>query len=376
MSKLNILPQLTRSYILQRITQEEIMEYYTGIEVNEYTLIGNSFISPMRIDNNPTCNYYYAINKNQQSRLKLRDWNGSFHGDIFDVASYYTKIQINSAQGFNLLLHKIAYDFNIHKYTNGIERMKLEGILEEYTRRIELKIFKVIPRKWNEYDKRYWADRFGIGSDLLRLGKVIPVDILEIEGKDGYFHKQYKYIAKDPAYAYYGGKVNGIIVWKIYFPLREGRRRFLTNYAFIQGLDIFEPCKIGIITKSLKDVLTFKTLGVQAIGIPSETYLMSKDEYFDLNSKADILFTNFDYDKAGILLANKYKKVHNCYPIMFTKGRFNQPNFGVKDISEYRNTYGIKKSLELIFSLVESNRALLDYLDNYNYNTLQWIQTQ
>lgn len=373
MSKLNILPQLTKSYLLQRITQEEIMEYYTGIAVTEYTMLGNSFTSPIRIDNDPTCNYYYAINNKRESRLKLRDWNGSFHGDIFDVASHFTKINIKTAQGFNLLLNKIAYDFNIHKYTNGIERAKLESTLNEYSRQTELKVFKVVPRSWNEYDKRYWYDRFGIDAQLLRIGKVIPVDRLEIEGKDGYFHKQYTYFSKDPAYAYYGGKVNGIIIWKIYFPLREGRRRFLTNYAFIQGLDIFEPCKIGIITKSLKDVLTFKTLGVQSVGIPSETYVMTKDEYFDLWSKSDILFTNFDYDRAGILLANKYKKIHNCHPIMFTKGRFGQSNFGVKDISEFRNTYGMQKSIELIFSLVEMNRELIDSLNNHNYNSLKWI---
>ena len=63
------------------------------------------------------------------------------------------------------------------------------------------------------------------------------------------------------------------------------------------------------------------------------------------------------------------KKVHNCYPIMFTRGRFNQPNFGVKDISEYREVYGFNKSLELIYSLVETHRELLDYLDNYNYKS-------
>ena len=373
MSKLGVLPELTKKYLLERLTQEEIMEYYTGIPVNNFTLSGNSFKSPIRPDKNPTCNYYYSTDNRGETRLRLKDWNGSFNGDIFDIASHYTKIRTESSQGFKLLLHAIAKDFKIHKYVEGEERAKLEIVIDEYHKRKNLKIFKVIPRKWNEYDKRFWFDKFGIGSELLRIGKVIPVQDLEIEGENGFFNKIYKYYSKDPAYAYYGGSINGITIWKIYFPLRKDRRRFLTNYGFIQGLHMFQPARVGIITKSLKDVLVYKTFGIEAVAVPSETYVMTKDEFFNIKSKCDIVLTNFDYDRAGILLANKYKRIHNCLPLMFTKGRFNQPDYGVKDFSEFREVFGKEKTNELIASLIEKYYDDIQQLTLYNYESLKWI---
>lgn len=374
-AKLEVFPLLTRAYILQRVSEEEIMEFYMHVPVNEITLTGNSFTSPMREDTNATCNYYYAVSsRTGQQRLKFRDWNGSFHGDTFDVASHFTRIKINTSQGFNLLLHKIAYDFKIHKYSDNNERIKLELAVQEYHKRESLRIFKVIPRSWNGFDKKYWWDRFGISSEILKAGRVIPVQELQIEGKDGYFNTAYRYFSKDPAFAYYGGKFEGITLWRIYLPLRKKGSRFLSNSAFLQGTNLVQPAKIGIITKSLKDVLVYRSLGFIAIAVPSETYLMTKDEYFDFAKNFDIVFTNFDYDRTGIRLANKYKKIHKCFPLMFTKGNHKQPDFGVKDMSEFRETYGKEKSIALIQSVLSKYQDLLDYYNKYNYESLKWLK--
>lgn len=376
MQKLNILPELTKKYILERITQEEIMEYYIGLPINNITTQGNSFTSPFRNDSNPTCNYYYFTDKKKETRLKIRDWDGTFHGDIFDVASHFEKIKTNTSQGFKLLLHKIAYNFRIHKYTEEKEREKLFIVIENHVAVNNLKIFKVIPRVWNEYDKRYWYDRYGVTSNILRELKVIPVKELYITDNNGYFYNKYRYSTKDPAYAYYGGKIEGITIWKIYFPLRiksKTSTRFLTNYKFIQGLHCFKPAKIGIITKALKDVAVWKSIGIQAIAPHAETYLMTKDEFFEIKSKCDIVLTNFDYDKTGKILAQRYKKVHGCLPLMFTRGKFNQPDFGVKDVSDFRYAYGREKLILLINNLLEKYSEELNYLDKYNYESLKWL---
>jgi hypothetical protein len=380
LKNLNILPELTKKYILERITQEEIMELYTGITVDKYSLEGSSFTSLFRDDKNPTCNYWYKEDKFGEVRLKLKDWNGSFDGDVFDVASRVTKISSKTGQGFKLLLHKIAYDFKIHKYSNLskdalFERKKLNIFIESYIKRAELKVFKVIPRSWDNYDKKYWNDRYGINGEILKIGKVIPVYELEVEGKDGYLHKIYKYNSRDPAYAYYGGNIDGIVLWKIYLPLRKrGSNKFFSNYPFIQGLHMFQPARVGIITKSYKDVLCYKTFGIQAVAVPSETYLMNTDEFINIKSKCDIILTNFDYDATGVVLANKYKRVYNCQPLMFTKGKYNQPDFGAKDFTDFRDTYGREKTKNLIENLIDQYYEELQAINKYNYNSLQWIQ--
>ena len=379
MQKLNVLPELTKKYILERVTQEEIMEYYTKIKVNTQSLLGNSFSSPFRDDPNPTCNYYYSKDKKGENRLKIKDWNGTFHGDVFDVVSYFEKIKINTSQGFKLLLHKIANEFKIHKYVDKIERERLNVLIENHVALNNLKIFKVIPRSWNEYDKRYWWDRYGVNSQILRELKVIPVLELHITNDSGYFYKTYSYNMKDPAYAYYGGKIEGITIWKIYFPLRlksKGQIKFLTNYKFIQGLHCFQPARIGIITKSLKDVAVWKSIGIQSIAPHSETYLMSKEEFFNIKNKCDIILTNFDYDKTGILLAIKYKKEHGCFPLMFTKGKYNQPNYGVKDVSDFREAYGREKLILLVNNLLEKYSEDLNNINKYNYENLKWLIIQ
>lgn len=374
MKKLGVLPELTKKYILERITQEDIMEFYTGVPVTDYTLIGSSFTSPFREDENPTCNYWYSTStRTGEVRLRLKDWRGDFNGDIFDVASHRTKISAKTPQGFKLLLHKIARDFNIHKYTESQERDKLDITVIEYKRQAELVTFKVQPRAWNRFDKAYWYDKFGIGSELLKLAKCIPVQELNILGKDGYFHSIYKYHSKDPAYAYYQGQSNGINLWKIYFPLNKNRRKFMTNSFLLQGKDFFIPSRVGLITKSLKDVLVLRNYGISAIAVPAETYLMTKDEYFDFKSKCDVIITNFDYDPAGIRLAQKYKKVHGCQPLMFTRGRYGTTDYGVKDFSEFRELYGHEKTQLLIQTILNQYIEGLDEITKYNYKSLQWI---
>lgn len=375
MAKLEVLPDLTIQYIFERVTQEEIMEFYTGIPVNRHTLSGNSFTSPMRTDKNPTCNYYYHTDKKGITRLKLKDWNGSFDGDVFDVAAWATKINTKTSQGFKLLQHAIAKDFKIHKYKDdSSERTKLETFINTYIEQQDIKVFKVVPRAWNGFDKKYWYDTFGVPSVLLKEAKVIPVQEFYIEDNNGYMKKVYSYYSKDPAYAYYGGKVNGITIWKIYFPSRNRtQKKFFVNYNFIQGKHLFQPAKVGIITKSYKDVLVFKLFGIEAIGIPSETYVMTKDEVFDIKSKCDIVLTNFDYDRAGILLANRYKREHGIQPLMFTRGRYNQPDFGVKDFSEFREAFGFERTLQLVLSLYDKYQEDLEFISRYNYESLKWI---
>ena len=61
MNNLGIYPKLTKDYILERISEEEIMGYYTGVPVIEENFYGNAFTSPFRKDTLPTCNYYYII---------------------------------------------------------------------------------------------------------------------------------------------------------------------------------------------------------------------------------------------------------------------------------------------------------------------------
>jgi hypothetical protein len=366
---LGIVDKLTIHYILERVTQEEMMERYLKVPVNKQTLLPNSVLSPFRKDNNPTCNYYYLVDKTGYAKLRFRDWDGTFKGDCFDAAAEVLKVNISNKQGFALLLHKIASDFKIHKYSDGSEVVKLESFYKSYKVSNAIKIYKIEPRAMTSYDIKYWTDINGIDRDTLKKGLVYMVKNLFIQDEFGELIKTYRYRSNDPAYAYYGGKLNGIGLWKIYYPYRK-TNRFTANYAFIYGETFFKPDTFGLITKSYKDVLAYSTFDISSVSVPSETYLMKPDEVFRLKSKVDILLTNFDYDKAGIMLAQKYKKIYNIHPLMMTKGRFNQPNYGTKDFTDYIGANGRKNTENLINIVKNKYEDELTFFTQYNYNSL------
>ena len=371
-TNLGLTDKLTISYILERVSQEELMEKYLKVPVSNQTLLPNSVISPFRQDSNPTCNYYYLIDKTGYAKLRFRDWDGTFKGDCFDAAAEVLKVNISTKQGFALLLHKIASDFKIHKYKDGTEVVKLETFYKTYKVSNSIKIYKIEPRAMTSYDEKFWTDINGIDRNTLKKGLVYMVKNLYIQDEEGNLIKTYRYRSNDPAYAYYGGKLNGIGLWKIYYPYRK-TNRFTANYAFIYGQAFFVPNTYGLITKSYKDVLAYSTFNISSVSVPSETYLMKPDEVFNLKTKVDILLTNFDYDRAGILLTQKYKKIYNISPLMMTKGRFNQPNYGAKDFTDFIALNGRKETHKLIQTIENKFEEEFTYFTQYNYNSLKNI---
>lgn len=343
-----IYPILTKDYILERIGQEQIMEFYLGISVKVDTLIK----SPLRKDDNPTCSFYY----NQHGRLRFRDFSGHFWGDCFDVVAYVLNVNSKDKKAFQLILHTIAKDFKIHKYANTKEIQKYDKITKDFFSAKKAKaklIIKIIPREYNYHDDNYWM-QFNVNRNLLVHGKVYAAEEIYFS-KDGYtFTKVYNYSRKDPAYCYFGGKGTfEIDDWKVYYPFRrkQGEQRFHSNSSFIQGKHLIKGGKIGVITKAYKDVLSFRSFGIQAIAPPAESVLLSKSDYDFMKSKFNILISCMDYDYAGIRMAQQLKYIYGIQPYMFTNGRFNTINYGSKDFAEYVNNNGIEKTKLLIKQL-------------------------
>lgn len=375
MAKLSILPKLTKSYILERVTQEEIMEKYLGEAVTPITLTANSMTSPFREDKSPSCSYRY----NEHNRLRFIDWTLGESYDALDIAGKLgadKPINARTKQGFQLILNIIAKDFAIHKYTSGVEREKLNTYIQVMYENPVPKVFSVVSRVYTKADYDYWFKNYDISIELLKKAKVFPVEELHIEKADGYLHQVYRYNKADPAYAYLGGKENGILIWKIYFPLRKKGKfsKFMTNKAFVQGMKLFQPARVGIITKSYKDVLCLNTFGLQAIAVAAEGVLPSPETYFKFSRNFDITISLMDYDPAGILMANKLKHTYGTTPIMFTRGRYSQPDYGVKDFTDFRQAFGRRKTIDLINYVLDINKDSLNYFDTYNYNSLKNIK--
>lgn len=90
----------TKELILNKISEERIMEHYLGIHVKKGLVK-----SPLRKDNNPTCSFY----RNKHGTLIFHDFSGHFSGDAFSVVMYKYNCDFYKA------LQIIANDFDIIK---------------------------------------------------------------------------------------------------------------------------------------------------------------------------------------------------------------------------------------------------------------------
>lgn len=373
--QLGIYPKLTKKYILDRINQEQIMEKYLGVPVVFNKLI----IAPNIIrnnDNNPTCAFYY----NENGKLRFRDLSGAFWGDCFDVVAKAINVDSKGAKEFQLILHTIAKDFRIHKYQDIKEVNNYNNITSTFFKKKKTKlktIIKIIPRTWNYHDLGYWK-KFNISQDLLNIGKVYPAEEIWISKNHLDYTKVYRYSTKDPAYCYFGGKdVNSIDNWKIYYPYRKkygDKPRFHSNSSFLQGKHLFTPSRIGIITKSYKDVLSFRSFGLQAVAPSAESVLLEKEDYLFIKRNVDFIISCMDYDYAGIKMANQLYKAYKITPIMFTNGRFNTKNYFAKDFAEYVDNNGKEKTLQLLKQLYNNHLDEFHKLDLYYYNSLKFTK--
>jgi len=371
-----ILPELTKTYILNRVTEEEIMEKYLGISVTNDTLIANSVYSPLRIDKNPTCNYWYS----STGKLRFKDWSGHFHGDCFDVVAIKLQVNSRNKKAFQLILHTIAKDFKIHKYKDSKEVDKYETITKEFYKKLKKPnqtLIKVVPRNWNYHDDFYW-NKFLIDRKILTIGKVYPVDELYISKRGKSFIKIYTYSIKDLAYAYYGGKDDKEKpMWKIYFPLRnkkdKGKPRFLSSHSFLQGKHLIQPARFCVVTKAYKDVLTFRKFNIIAVAPSAESVLLTRDEYWLLKQNFDFIVSCMDYDRTGKLMAKQLRDIYNIEPIMLTDGHFNTYNYGSKDPSDYVAKVGYNDSMLLFKTVFERYTEDLIKFDTYFFNKLKHI---
>jgi hypothetical protein len=365
-----VYPELTKDYILQRISQEQIMEKYLNIPVQTKQQI----LSPFRNEGTPSCGFYY----NNQGRLRIRDLGGTFWGDCFDVVAWDLNVNSSNKRAFQLILHTIAKDFRIHKYEDSKEVKKYTNLTKEFFTKKKPKkrtMFRITPRSWNYHDEGYWR-KFNINKNILYAGKVFPAQSIDLVYTDNDI-TIYNYATKDPAYCYWGGKdANGIDLWKIYYPLRKKGGelpRFHSNSSFLQGKHLITGGRIGIITKAYKDVLAFRSFGLEAVAPSAESILISKEDYHFMNSHFDYLISCMDYDNTGIRMMQKMWKTYRIQPFMFTDGRNNTVNYGVKDFAEHVDIKGIQSTRVLIGSIFDKYKFDLYDLDTYFYNKLKFI---
>lgn len=373
---------LTKDFILSKVSQELIMSRYLGvpIEVINDCVVNNTLIcSPLRVDHHPTFGFAF----NNKHKLKARDFNGSFFCDCFDVVAYVLsfktgrQINVNTKADFYYILKHIAYTFSDIIYEGKVVEEN-EILLKETINRIKnsKSIIEVVVREWNNKDKKIW-EKWKLSLHWLNTHFVVPVDQMYINRYCQPAPK-YTYRESDPCYAYVTGlDSNGIYNIECYFPLRDrskGEVKFITNHNGLVGLLNLNKPKydIIIITKSYKDNLAIESwlsnfplrgkmseslIGV--INVTSESYILRQNEYDYLKSRLNeggIIISFYDFDLTGVRGAKRLRKDYGIIPIMIPNGK-GLDNYHAKDFSELIEKY----SVESINRFIEETEKLFDY---------------
>ena len=323
-----VVPDINKRFILGRLSQEEILERYLGVEVT-YT---ERFNSPLRKDDTPTCSF----KKFDNGTVWFKDWSGHFQGDCFNVVSFLYTCNFYEACGI------IARDFRlIEGNGQGSEfTRKPKEHVENESR--EVAQIQVQWGNYNQEDHDYWA-QYGIMPETLHAYWVGVV-------KHGWLNGSlvYSKVQDDPCYGYFFEEG----IYKLYFPNRT-KVRFLGNHKGLQGYAQLPPKgELLVVTKSLKDVMFLYQMGIAAIAPPSESSILTEEQYEELSDRFDNIVSLYDFDLTGIRSANKMRKVYSIAPLFFTNGRFGTRDYGGKDATDIAFNLSRSKAETIIEELL------------------------
>ena len=306
---------LTKEYILERVSQEEIFETFSGLKVKP----GIMYCSPFRKDNYPTAEFRITNGK-----IRFVDYSGDFYGDCFDAVQRIYGVDFYKA------LDIIAVKFGLIQITDiPVERKPKVYVKENDFK--QLSQIEIMVREWAKEDLDYWS-KFEINLKTLNFFKVFPCKYVFVNGK-----VVYSYTKSNPGYAYRFGEK----LYKVYFPLRKDRR-FINNSTSIQGLNqLPKKGKLLVITKSMKDVMVLRRFGIYAIAFQTETIIPSEEDLQPFLSNWDKVVSLYDFDLAGVKSANKMRKLYGIQPFFLTK------KYKAKDPAEYVENHGKYEAFKL-----------------------------
>lgn len=322
---------VTKEFILNNISEEQIFCYYLGINKVSKKLI----CSRLRNDRNPTCGFY----RNSKGELYLHDFaTGDFYNCISLVMALFNV-------DYYQALKVIANDFHLKEYPSLV---KNSGIINTDVKKYEDKGMSKIQievKEFSEYELHYWR-QFGISEDTLKKFRVFPC-------KSVFLNDNLFSLLNPPqmAFGYYGGKLDGKELWRIYYPLNKERGiRFLTNWPAkkIQGFEMLpKKGNLLVITKSMKDCMLLHEFGIPAIAPNSENVFISESVMDKLKQRFKIIVVLYDTDIAGISNMRKFKKTFPELIYTWIPRKYN-----AKDISDFYKYYGKKETLNLITQFV------------------------
>src|SRR3990167_199592 len=301
--------------ILEHVSEEDIFRYY----IPTFKKLGEPFSSQLREDPTPSCSI-----SDKYGWLLYKDFG---NGEKYNCFTY---VQALYDITFKDALKTVVSDFNLFLNSSPNKPLNIVKTKEKGQKRET--IIQIKARQWNE-DDIYWNE-YKIHKKLYKR-RIKPLEHYWINGR-----MVYTYNKLDPAYSYECDPPGKRKILRPY--CLDKRRKWSSNlienkiYGF-EYLDYEQDT--CLITSSLKDVLIWETLGVNALWPQSESNLLREEDIKLLKFKNIIL--NFNNDKVG----KKYSAL-NAEKYGF-KEFFISEEYEEKDPSDFVKKYSLNKLLKI-----------------------------
>jgi len=324
---------VSRDAILSKISDADIIKHYIG----EFKL-NKSMHSPLRKDNIPS---FVVFASKYHQKLMFKDHATGAFGDAFDIVRHIYGMSLYDACGV------INRDFNLGFRYSATKAGKYQPVIKVAKRNIELPSDRQLGvkfRKWKQCDKQYWNTKYSLTSKQLKFFNIFPVQHVFLGSEIIWSHSD-----DNPIYAYLFLK-DGKYTYKCYRPLEKDKRyKWIssTNRTILQGWDQLPATgDLLILTKSLKDVAVYRTLGYIGLSCQNELGVIKDTVVEELRSRFKRIVLQNDFDYAGVTGTNLMKKAYNL-PYFFLQD-FSTRSNGLKDISDYREWHSKDATIKFI----------------------------
>lgn len=336
----------------KEISDYEIFAHYLGAGFK----INKAIHSPIRArDDNPSLLIYRPTKKTniREDALWFKDMATNTSGDVF----YFMRLYLSFNYGLQLSQFEIVkyIDAELGLGLYNETKIKRERLVYELPAK-DLRPIYYKSREFTKKDLQYWS-ALGVNTELL--SKYEIKSLKYILDEKGLVYKEFYY--DDLAFVY--------VLWdkvKIYRPEADKKYKFRNNcpgddFRYYQGFKQLEYQKSKnnclIITKSMKDVVTFKSLGISnninldAIAPHAESNFINH-EFLNWACAVynDVLVVG-DFDYMGVLFVQDCRKKNKKVRYKFVSTKRFKINGKLKvidkDISDYCNNHGLEKANNL-----------------------------
>jgi len=249
---------------------------------------------------------------------KFKDFSTGKGGSAIDLVKELKQVPFHKACQ---IIVENYNDFVLHN-NGGYD-------LEDFQRASKYKVTRWKLRSWTTQDQYFWT-QFNIGSKLLEAHNVRPLESYCMTKDD-------KELCIKGLYLYGYFKADGTL-YKIYQP-KTLDKKFIKVTDYIQGMHQCTGERNLLITSSLKDIMSIKSLKLQIdiIAPDSENTMLKQDIMEELQNKYKKIIVMFDNDEAGIKSMQAYKEKYPFIEIAVLPMS--------KDVSDSIKDYGAKEVL-------------------------------